>query len=395
MPTATSPASCSGTSRASRRRSCPSSTRTKNAPSPSRPPRSRPSSIRYRAAWQSELDAKLGLAPAGLGSPSAAALRDGLSALLTEQRVDHTLFFRRLADAVRGDDAPVRALFADPGAFEAWAPAWRALLPPEGEGRLAAALAMDRVNPIYVPRNHKVEEALEAATRGRPRTPPTGLDAIAHPYEEKPGLEDFAAPGPPPTRRPTGRSVGPSVQPSGGGSRVRVVLAVGAEAEEEELAALGSGALGSIGATAADPADLTREEAALALDRELALRHEVERVGRVPVRRGAVVRREPEQHAVLAEDRIDDPLHAHADVASARVDERLPGKRVDLDAGALGEERRPVDGAGLADVHAGISSGEDERRSRRERPRYPRAYVLMPSSRRSVSGSAFGAPNSR
>jgi uncharacterized protein YdiU (UPF0061 family) len=151
---------------------------------------------RYRAAWQSGLDTKLGLAPAGVDSPSAAALRDGLSALLSEQRVDHTLFFRRLADAVRGDEAPVRALFMDPGAFEAWAPAWRTLLPPEGEGRRAAALAMERVNPIYVPRNHKVEEALDAATRGDLAPFRRLLDVLARPYEERPGLEAYAAPAP-------------------------------------------------------------------------------------------------------------------------------------------------------------------------------------------------------
>ena len=55
---------------------------------------------------------------------------------------------------------------------------------------------MDRVNPLYIPRNHLVEEALTAATAGD--LAPLGplLDAVTHPYEERTGLERFATPAP-------------------------------------------------------------------------------------------------------------------------------------------------------------------------------------------------------
>ena len=56
---------------------------------------------------------------------------------------------------------------------------------------------MDRVNPLYIPRNHLVEEALSAATDGD--LDPLGrlLGAVTAPYDERPGLERYAAAAPP------------------------------------------------------------------------------------------------------------------------------------------------------------------------------------------------------
>ena len=49
-------------------------------------------------------------------------------------------------------------MFLDLAGFDEWPARWRALEPD--------AEAMDRVNPVYIPRNHLVEEALDAATEG-------------------------------------------------------------------------------------------------------------------------------------------------------------------------------------------------------------------------------------
>ena len=167
----------------------------------------------YFAAWRRGMRAKLGLAadannndndndnardaPDPVDADPVVKLVDGVPALLEAQRLDHTLFFRRLSDAARGDDAPVRSLFADPGTFDAWAPAWRAQLPKAADRRLAVADAMDRVNPIYIPRNHKVEHALTAASEGNLEPVHELLEAICRPFEERPGLEAYAEPAPP------------------------------------------------------------------------------------------------------------------------------------------------------------------------------------------------------
>ena len=69
---------------------------------------------------------------------------------------------------------------------------------------------MDRVNPVYIPRNHLVEEALAAATDGDLEPLERLLDAVTQPFDERPGLERYAAPAR--TRSaPTGPSAAPRV----------------------------------------------------------------------------------------------------------------------------------------------------------------------------------------
>jgi serine/tyrosine/threonine adenylyltransferase len=141
----------------------------------------------YAAAWSAGMRAKLGL-PEGLDDEVATALANELVALLTAGHVDHTSFFRNLGAAARGNADPARNLFLDLAGFDGWAERWRALRPD--------ADAMDRVNPVYIPRNHLVEEALAAATAGDLQPLDRLLDAVTSPFEERPGLERHAAPAP-------------------------------------------------------------------------------------------------------------------------------------------------------------------------------------------------------
>ena len=55
---------------------------------------------------------------------------------------------------------------------------------------------MDRVNPVYIPRNHLVEEALAAAHRGDLDPLENLLAAVTSPYEQRPGFERYAEPAP-------------------------------------------------------------------------------------------------------------------------------------------------------------------------------------------------------
>jgi uncharacterized protein YdiU (UPF0061 family) len=79
-------------------------------------------------------------------------------------------------------------LFLDLAGFDAWLARWRELGPD--------ADAMDRVNPVYIPRNHLVEEALTAATAGDLDPLKRLLDAVTSPFDERPGLERYAEPAP-------------------------------------------------------------------------------------------------------------------------------------------------------------------------------------------------------
>ncbi|BCL17320.1 protein adenylyltransferase SelO [Micromonospora sagamiensis] len=143
---------------------------------------------RFDAAWSAGMRAKLGLR-ADLDQAVVSPLVEELLALLEASRVDFTSFFRVLAVAARGEADPTRRRFLDPGAVDDWLTRWRALGPdPDG---------MDRVNPVYIPRNHLVEEALAAATDGDVDPLMRLLDAVTAPYDERPGLERHAAAAPP------------------------------------------------------------------------------------------------------------------------------------------------------------------------------------------------------
>jgi uncharacterized protein YdiU (UPF0061 family) len=141
----------------------------------------------YDAAWSAGMHAKLGL-PEGLDGAVAAGLVEEVTALLRESHPDHTSFFRGLIAAAAGDPEPVRSLMLDLPRLDAWLEQWRSLGPdPE---------TMARVNPVYIPRNHLVEEALDAATAGDLKPLTALLSAVSAPYDERPGLERYAEPGP-------------------------------------------------------------------------------------------------------------------------------------------------------------------------------------------------------
>ena len=141
----------------------------------------------YSAAWSAGMTSKLGLA-AEPDDDAVSPLVNDLLALLEEGQIDYTSFFRSLGSAARGTPDAARAMFADPAAFDAWANRWLALAPDTG--------LMDRVNPVYIPRNHLVEEALDAATAGDLGPFRRLVDVLANPYTERPGLERYAGPAP-------------------------------------------------------------------------------------------------------------------------------------------------------------------------------------------------------
>ena len=135
--------------------------------------------------------AKLGLADA---QPDDAQLVQDWLALLQTQQVDFTLAWRHLADAAAGDAGPLRDLFFDRAAVDAWLLRWQARhAAGVGEGQ---AEAMRRVNPLIIPRNHLVEEALAAAVEGSLVPFEQLLTAVQQPYIEGLQLARYAEPAP-------------------------------------------------------------------------------------------------------------------------------------------------------------------------------------------------------
>ena len=137
----------------------------------------------YGAAWLSGMRAKLGLVTE---RPDDAELVDALLATMLDAGLDFTSFYRSLPSVLGGttDSAAIVQ--------------WQERVADERRTDDEVRAAMDSANPVYIPRNHLVEEALEQANDDSDLTSLEGLlEAVRRPFEERAGLERFAEPAPP------------------------------------------------------------------------------------------------------------------------------------------------------------------------------------------------------
>ncbi len=141
-------------------------------------------SARFERFWAQGMATKL-----GLSAPDGQLAAD-LLGLMHDQQVDFTGFFRALSAGT------ARELFTDPAPFDGWAARRAPLLADPA----ATAAAMDRVNPVYIPRNHKVEEALAAATSGDLGPFRHLVDLVSRPFEQS--RDGLAHAGPAPAGGP-------------------------------------------------------------------------------------------------------------------------------------------------------------------------------------------------
>lgn len=154
----------------------------------------------YQAKWLAAMRAKLGLTREIEGD---LALIEALLEALQAGRADYTLSFRRLCACAEstGADGALLELFEEPGGIETWLPRWRERLALEEQAGAAIATRMRAVNPLYIPRNHLIEQAIEAAVEEDDFTPFNALkEVLARPFEEQPGRERYAQPATPEER---------------------------------------------------------------------------------------------------------------------------------------------------------------------------------------------------
>ena len=128
---------------------------------------------------------------------------------MAAQKADFTLTFRTLADAALSEsadatvavDATVAALFEDPSVFAGFDGKWRARIAQEGGDAAERAAAMRRVNPAFIPRNHRVEAAIDAAVmRDDLSVFEELVTVLERPYDDQPEHAAYMLPAKPDER---------------------------------------------------------------------------------------------------------------------------------------------------------------------------------------------------
>jgi uncharacterized protein YdiU (UPF0061 family) len=150
---------------------------------------------RFEAHYGDGLQRKLGFSDSQSGdSDLAQTLLDRMA----ENHADFTLTFRRMCDVATQDsqhDGPVRGLFENPEAFDQWAVHWRRRLLADNRSDSEREADMRQANPVFIPRNHRVEEVIRAAEDDNDLAPfEKLLSVLARPYDDQPGSERYATP---------------------------------------------------------------------------------------------------------------------------------------------------------------------------------------------------------
>lgn len=138
----------------------------------------------YERHWIDGMRRKLGLSRS---EDEDKDLIVDLLSLMAEQKADFTLTFRGLSALAAGtDDAYLRACFSASPSFDAWLARWRTRFAREMTAPYERAVGMNRINPLYIPRNHRIEAVIAAAERDDFSLFHEMIDVLASPFDERP-----------------------------------------------------------------------------------------------------------------------------------------------------------------------------------------------------------------
>ena len=143
----------------------------------------------YKKNWLEMMRKKLGLI--GEKDNDEKLINDLLS-LLHEQKADYTNTFCSLMNEdVQNDKIFNNKEFID------WHQKWKECLAKNNNSTEESLKLMRSVNPIVIPRNHKVEEVLEAANKDDLIPFHDFLKVLAKPYENQSKTNNYQSPAPP------------------------------------------------------------------------------------------------------------------------------------------------------------------------------------------------------
>lgn len=146
----------------------------------------------FEQHFHSGLTAKIGLPDREDHAKLALDLMD----IMAAGEADMTLVFRGLSSLASGSsdhDQPVRGLFTDPTAFDAWASRWRQCLQAHGRPDDQRQPEMCKVNPAFILRNHLAQWAVDAAIDRLDFEPMKTLhQVLSRPFDDQPEHEQLS-----------------------------------------------------------------------------------------------------------------------------------------------------------------------------------------------------------
>jgi uncharacterized protein YdiU (UPF0061 family) len=148
--------------------------------------------IRFQASHDAKFRQKLGLLEATEANHELVA---ALLRTMAEQSADFTLTFRDLSNCAPAQPETlikVRSRFDDPDAFDGWATDWRRQLEAEGRDASDRQIDMRKNNPAFIPRNHRVQQVIDAAEDGDLAPLDDLLTVVTQPFSDHPELEHLA-----------------------------------------------------------------------------------------------------------------------------------------------------------------------------------------------------------
>ena len=111
---------------------------------------------------------------------------------MMENQADYTLTFRNISKVLTENSDEFFQLFKDKNEIHQWLKDWRAVVNSENSDLMSLEKNLNEINPIYIPRNHQVQQAIDKAYENDFSKMLEMIDVVKRPFEEKPQYSSYA-----------------------------------------------------------------------------------------------------------------------------------------------------------------------------------------------------------
>ena len=149
---------------------------------------------KFRKYWLSGMYKKIGLTQ---NEPEDINLLEQLLELMKENKTDYTLTFRYLSDAIENDtgNSNFEKQFLSQNKISEWLVSWRKRLKIQSASFKKIKMSMQKENPAFIPRNHRIEKAIYEAVDNNDYSYMDHLILLLNkPYQDQPNNSEYMHP---------------------------------------------------------------------------------------------------------------------------------------------------------------------------------------------------------